>query len=45
MPGNAFGGNGDGLVRVALTVPDAQLEEAARRIEALCADLSGRAVA
>ncbi|WP_226629542.1 pyridoxal phosphate-dependent aminotransferase [Alloyangia pacifica] len=45
MPGSAFGGNGDGLVRVALTVPDAKLEEAARRIQTLCAALSGRDVA
>ncbi|MCA0962962.1 pyridoxal phosphate-dependent aminotransferase [Salipiger bermudensis] len=45
MPGNAFGGNGDGLVRIALTVPDAQLEEAARRVEALCAELTGHVVA
>ena len=45
MPGSAFGGNGGGLVRVALTVPDAKLEEAARRVEALCAVLSGRNVA
>ena len=44
MPGSAFGGNGDGLVRVALTVPDAELEEAARRVDALCADLSVRSV-
>ena len=31
-PGSSFGPSGEGYVRVSLTVPDARLEEAARRI-------------
>ncbi len=45
MPGSAFGSNGTELVRVALTVPDAELALATQRIEALCRALVGRAVA
>lgn len=32
-PGNGFGPNGEGYFRISLTVPDARLEEAIRRIE------------
>lgn len=32
-PGPSFGPSGEGFVRISLTVPDARLEEAARRIE------------
>ena len=32
-PGPSFGPSGEGFVRLSLTVPDARLEEAARRIE------------
>jgi LL-diaminopimelate aminotransferase len=34
-PGNGFGPSGEGYIRFSLTVPDAQLEEAARRLAAL----------
>jgi len=33
-PGSAFGGHGEGYVRIALTVPEDQLHEAVRRIGA-----------
>ncbi|WP_099911429.1 pyridoxal phosphate-dependent aminotransferase [Puniceibacterium antarcticum] len=36
MPGVAFGDTGVALIRVALTVPDAVLSEAVRRMSALC---------
>ena len=32
-PGNGFGANGEGYFRISLTVPDARLEEALKRIE------------
>lgn len=32
-PGNGFGPNGEGYFRISLTVPEARLEEALRRIE------------
>ena len=32
-PGPSFGPSGEGFIRISLTVPDARLEEAARRIE------------
>jgi aspartate/methionine/tyrosine aminotransferase len=32
-PGPSFGANGEGFVRLSLTVPDDRLEEAAGRIE------------
>jgi LL-diaminopimelate aminotransferase len=34
-PGPAYGPSGEGFFRISLTVPDTQLEEAVRRIEAL----------
>ncbi len=34
-PGNGYGPTGEGYVRLSLTIPDARLEEAVRRIEAL----------
>jgi LL-diaminopimelate aminotransferase len=34
-PGNGYGPTGEGYVRLSLTVPDEQIEEAVRRIEAL----------
>lgn len=34
-PGNGFGANGEGYFRISLTVPEARLEEAVRRIESL----------
>jgi hypothetical protein len=34
-PGPAYGPSGEGFFRLSLTVPDEQLEEAVRRIEAL----------
>ena len=33
-PGTNFGARGEGYVRVSLTVPDARLDEAVRRLEA-----------
>ena len=32
-PGNGFGANGEGYFRISLTVPEARIEEALRRIE------------
>jgi len=34
-PGNGYGPTGEGYVRLSLTVPDEQIEEAVRRMEAL----------
>jgi LL-diaminopimelate aminotransferase len=36
-PGTNFGAGGEGYVRIALTVPDAQLEEALARLDAIVA--------
>ena len=40
MPGSAFGAEGRNLIRVALTVPDAELQEAIARMGALSAGQS-----
>jgi len=37
-PGNAYGPSGEGYVRLSLTVPDDELQEAVSRIKALRAD-------
>jgi LL-diaminopimelate aminotransferase len=34
-PGNGYGPTGEGYVRLSLTVPDKQIEEAVRRMETL----------
>jgi LL-diaminopimelate aminotransferase len=34
-PGNGYGPTGEGYVRLSLTVPDSQIEEAVRRMETL----------
>ncbi len=42
-PGSAYGPSGEGYVRISLTVPDEQLEEAVGRIESALAGASFRA--
>ena len=37
MPGSSFGEQAKGFIRLSLTVPDAHIDEACRRIEALAA--------
>lgn len=40
MPGSSFGRNADHLVRMSLTVPDAEIEEACRRITKFVEEMS-----
>nr|WP_272212913.1 pyridoxal phosphate-dependent aminotransferase [Marinicella sp. W31]MDC2878841.1 pyridoxal phosphate-dependent aminotransferase [Marinicella sp. W31] len=40
MPGSSFGDEADGFIRISLTVPDADIEEAARRISRFAAALN-----
>lgn len=41
-PGNGFGPNGEGYVRISLTLPEARLEEALRRIERIHSHPQGK---